>query len=660
MPLTDFELLSICEQEITRSRAAYDDVRAEQDSAIRQYYLRPNGKEREGYSSSQTSETRDAIEQMLPIVVDMFIQPESPVVFRPRSANDLAQAQQETALVNHVIYTQNDGAMLFVRWFKEALLLKNGYVKVFWDEKVNDRIEKYKGLTLEEYQRTLAELDERDEVIKVKERFDKKTLEPLYDCEIRVVNGDPQVKLMVCPSSRVLVTPEHNEVSLANARWCCHYELRTKSDLIVDGYSKSLVEDIPAMTAEDMDKLSERYIADASGVYGTANGDVSRDLVVVYEHYLRADRNGDGKAELLQVIIAGSATNGKVLSVQEVDFVPLIAVTPFVQPHEHYGLALADFTRSFQDTNTHILRQMLDNINLTNNPMLYVNTSAVKNPEALAKARLGGLLMGTQDAMPVTPVTVPFTAAQSFQVLQELNVRMERSTGLSEAATGLNAEVLSHSTNLVGAMTLNQAQLRARMVATTFAESGVKELVLRVRELVMKHMDGEEVVQVSGQDVPVAPRSWIRNRAAMVRIGLGSVQKAERVGVLQNLIALQEKVFAAQGTLDGPLLNHQNVYNALSEVAVLTGVQGQDRYFSNPQPFLEAKAMQPDEPQPIDTALELEAAKVTAKTQKDAADIELEREKIDLMRRELDLKERELALRATQRTSSVKEKFGVQ
>jgi len=657
--LTDNELLAICEQEITRSRAAYDDVRAEQAAAIRQYYLRPNGKEREGYSQSQTSETRDAIEQMLPIVVDMFIQPESPVVFKPRSAGDLAQAQQETALVNHVIYTQNEGAMLFVRWFKEALLLKNGYVKVFWDEKVNDRIEKYKGLTLEEYQRTLAELDERDEVVKVKERFDKKTLEPLFDCEIRVVNGDPQVKLMVCPSSRVLVTPEHNDVSLANARWCCHYELRTKSDLIVDGYSKSLVEDIPAMTAEDMDKLSERYIADAGGVYGTANGDVSRDLVVVYEHYMRADRNGDGKAELLQIIIAGSATNGKVLSVQEVDFVPIIAATPFVQPHEHYGLALADLTRSFQDTNTHILRQMLDNINLTNNPMLYVNTAAVKNPEALAKARLGGLLLGTQDTMPVTPVTVPFTAAQSFQVLQELNLRMERSTGLSEAATGLNAEALAQSTNLVGAMALSQAQMRARMVATTFAESGVKELVLRVRELVMKHMEGEEVVQVSGQDIPVSPRSWIRNRAAQVRIGLGSVQKAERVGILQNLIALQEKVFAAQGSLDGPLLNHQNVYNVLSEVASLTGTQGQDRYFSNPQPFLEAKAQQPDEPQPIDTALELEAAKVTAKTQKDAADIELEREKIDLMRRELDLKEKELALKAVQRPSSVKEKFGI-
>ncbi len=645
MKLTEDNILAICEQELTRSRAAHEDVRADQSAAIRQYYLRPNGKEREGYSQSQTSETRDAIEQMLPIVVDMFIQPESPVVLRPRSSADLAQAQQETTLVNEVIYTRNNGAMLFLRWFKEALLLKNGYVKVYWDEKTDDRIEKYKNLTEEEYQRTLAELEERDEVIKVKQNFDEITGEVTYDCEIRVVDGDPQVKVVNCPSSRVLVSADHNEVSLANARWCCHYELRTRSDLLVDGYSKKLVESIPPSTPEDLDVIGERHIADANGVYGNATGDPSRDLIVVYEHYLRADRNGDGKAELLQVVIAGSASNGTVLSIEEVDFVPIIAATPFMQPHEHYGFSLADITRSFQDTNTHILRQMLDNINLTNNPMTYVNTNSVRNPEAIAKARIGGIILGTSDVNPVQAIQIPFTANQSFSVLQEMQARMERATGLSEAATGLNAEALAQSTNLVGAMTLNQAQMRARMIATTFAESGVKELVLRVRELIMKHMDNEEVIQISGKDVPMAPRSWVRNRAAMVRIGLGSVQKAERIGVLQNIIALQKDVFAAQGTLDGPLLNHQNVYNTLNEVADLTGAQGVDRYFTNPQAFLQQQAMQPEEQQPIDTALELEAAKVTASVQKDAAQIEIEREKLELEKRKLKLKEREMALK---------------
>lgn len=646
MGLSNEQILTLCEHEFVRGRNGATDIRSEQSKALDQYYLRPNGKERKGYSTVQTSETRDAIEQMLPIVMDMYLQPESAVVFKPRAADDMQQAQQETALVNNVIFTKNNGALTFMRWFKDALLLKNGYVKVFWDDNVDDRIEKYKDLTSEEYTKIAAEMDERDEFIKIEELVDPETLEVTYNCEIRVVNGDPYTRIQNVPASRVVVAAEHNEVSLATANYCCHYEVRTKSDLITDGYSKQKVKDIPHATREDMEDIDIDYVSESQLDLAQTSGDWSRELVMVFEHYIRADKNGDGKAELLQVIAAGGVNAATVLSVEEVDFVPIISVTPFVLPHAHYGLSLADFTTQYQDTNTHILRQVMDNLNLTNNPMMYVNTNSVQNPEAVAKARLGGTVFGKTDGVPITPVSVPFTAAQSYTVLQDMSERWEKATGLNDAAVGLNAEALSQSTNLVGAMVLNQSQMRARMIASIMAETGVKELVLRVRELVMKHMDNEEIVEISGNYVPVNPRSWIRNRAAHVRIGLGTVQKAERVGTLQNIISLQKEVFAAQQGLNGPLLTHQNVYNVLKEVESLAGQQGVDRYFSNPEPFLQQQAAHPKEPQPIDTALELEAAKVAINAQKGAADVEIKREELEIKRGELDVKRAELGMKA--------------
>lgn len=657
MALTEQTILSLCEQEFRRGRDALGDIRKEQQKALNQYFLRPNGKERAGYSHAQTSETRDAIEQMLPILLDMYLQPEPPVTFRPRSAEDMKQAQQETTLVNDVIFNKNDGAIFLSNWFKNALLVKNGYVKVYWDENVDDRIEKYKCLSQEELSLIMSKLDERDEVFELKEEITNNGIE--YSIKIRVVNGDPQIKIKPISTMRVVVAAEHDEVSLAEANYCCHYDIRTKSSLVTDGFKKDKVQSISAYSPDEDDEFNV-----TANLYQTSNnGDWSRDLVVVYEHYIRADKNGDGKAELLQVISAGSSTGGTILSIEEVDFVPIIAITPCVIPNSHFGMALADITAQYQDIATHIQRQILDNLNLTNNPQIAVNKGALANPEALAKQRLGGVILTNGDPnLAVSSFSVPFMADKSYLVLQDLKARVEASTGLSEAATGLNADALAQSTNLVGAMALGQAQLRARMIATVMAQTGFRELVLRVRELVKKHMEKEEIIEVSGEYLPVDPRSWVRSRPTTVRIGLGAVQKAERMAALQNIMALQEKVFAAQQGLSGPLLTAGNVYNTLTEIAQMTGAQGNDRYFSNPQPFLEAQAQQGEEPQPVETALELEGAKLAITAQKDAAEIEIKNRELDIKEEELALKKAQLQMKAMEppKKNSIRDKYQLQ
>jgi hypothetical protein len=665
--ISESTIKAICESEFTRARDNLSDIRGERKKALEQYFLRPNGKERVGYSTAQTSETRDAVEAMLPIVLDMFLQPESPITFRPINAADTQQAMLETNAVNDVLHVYNNATLIFLKWFKDALLLKNGYVKVFWDDLTDDRIEKYQGITEDEYMRITAELGPRDEIIKVVEKLNEQTGEVLRDVKIRVSQGDPQVRIENIPPTRVVVSPEHNDICLTYANYVCHYEIKTKSDLVVDGYSKEVVRNIPTATRDDLEFVDERYIAGDSDEMqtGAGLGDWTRELVFVFEHYLRMDRNGDGKAELLKVTTAGGVSITTILDVEEVDFIPIIAITPFIVPHNHIGMGLADFTAQFQDANTHIQRQILDNLNLTNNPMLYVNTNSVKSIEAVAKARLGGVVAGTTDILPVQAIAVPFTARQSYEVLQDMRVQVERATGLSEAATGLNTEVLAQSTNLVGAMTLNQAQMRARMIATVMAETGVRELVLRIRELIMKNVEGELMVNMGGKYLPLSPRSWIKNRATMLRIGLGSVQKAERIAALQTIMTTQEKIFAAQQTLDGPLLNHQNVYNALNELAALTGLKDEDRYFTNPEPYVRAMQAQQPEPQPIDTALELEAAKTAVQAQKNAAEIEIAKDKLELDKEALNIKKAELQLKAREfevraSKTSVKERFNVQ
>jgi hypothetical protein len=331
-----------------------------------------------------------------------------------------------------------------------------------------------------------------------------------------------------------------------------------------------------------------------------------------------------------------------VLSVEEVDCCPLVAWTPYIIPHSHAGLSQADMTMELQDASTHTLRQIMDNMNLANLPMIAVDKTRVSNPEAVAKARLGGVIATNGDPTgAVQSVGVPFVAKDSLVVMDQLERMGERRTGQSRESIGLDAEALAKSTNFVGAGVLNLTQLRAKLIATMFASTGYKELMLRVRELVMKNMDREDIIEIAGEWTPVDPRSWRKSRATQIRVGVGTVQKAERLNVLNMVIALQEKVFAAQQSLNGPLLTAKNVYNALSEVEQLAGHLGTDRYFSNPE---KPENQPPEQDNPVEDALQLEAAKLGVEAQNKASERELDAKKLQLEERKLDLEERKLVI----------------
>lgn len=645
--LSDDELRNICEQEFEAGTPG-EEVTKDRKLALRQYFLQPDGNEEDGLSKVQSSDVRDAIESAMPILMDMFLSSESPVVFRPNGANDLDQADQETVFCQHVLNTQNPGLLLIYRWFKDALLFKNGYIKVYWDAAVDEEREDYDGLTEDEYAHLLS--DESYEVIEAAvreaETQDPATGQPMpakvYDVAGKRKSDAGQVRIINIPADRVRISAGWPEVSPSKAPYTCHGpELRSKSDLLVDGYDPGLVESLPTYQGgyDDTDDLNMSRRRDEQGLPVT--GDVSRDMVEVFEHYIRADRNGDGIAELLQVVTAGRSS-GTVLSITEVDANPILSACGYVLPHSHYGMSLAEIVSETQKVKTAILRQTLNNLYLSNLPGLEVDVNRVNNPEALAGPRVGMMLFKNGAEPVTTPVAVPFMAAQSLTVLQTVDEMAERKTGLSPESTGLDATSLAEATNMVGAMTLNQAQLRMKLLVSMLVETGVRPLMLRIRELVMKHMTREEMVLLGGKWASVNPREWREKRNTQLRIGLGTVQKQERVGVLQQVLALQQSIVQQQQGINGPFVQPQNIYNTLSEMERLTGHMGTDRYFSNPANW------NPPPPQEdiASEALQIEEAKMTVDANNKAAEIELKARELRIKERQVEIQEAELGIKA--------------
>lgn len=119
------------------------------------YYLGDMSKDmptQDGRSKAVSTDVADTIEGLLPWVMDIFAGSDEVVRFEPVGPEDEEAAQQETDYVNHVFMQQNPGWMTLYTFFKDALLQKNGFVKVWWEETEQEQRETYFDISEEQYQ----------------------------------------------------------------------------------------------------------------------------------------------------------------------------------------------------------------------------------------------------------------------------------------------------------------------------------------------------------------------------------------------------------------------------------------------------------------------------------------------------------------------------
>src|SRR6185437_17116178 len=76
----------------------------------------------DGRSAAVSSDVQDVIEGVLPIILDVFVAGEHVVEFKPTGADDEEQAKQETDVINHVFFQENDGFLTLYTAFKDALM----------------------------------------------------------------------------------------------------------------------------------------------------------------------------------------------------------------------------------------------------------------------------------------------------------------------------------------------------------------------------------------------------------------------------------------------------------------------------------------------------------------------------------------------------------
>ena len=135
MKLQDVELVARIEQEESLAYGVNDSQLSNERAEAIDYYLgEPFGNEVEGRSQVVSYDVQDTIESALPQLLKVFVAGDKVVTFDPKGPEDQEAADQETDYINHVVMEKNEGFKVFYVWFKDALLSKNGYVKVYSEE----------------------------------------------------------------------------------------------------------------------------------------------------------------------------------------------------------------------------------------------------------------------------------------------------------------------------------------------------------------------------------------------------------------------------------------------------------------------------------------------------------------------------------------------
>ena len=643
------EILSILAKEIHNSSGYIGgEIVARRKKSLEYYLGNPLGNEQEGRSQVVSNDVMDTVESLMPSLMKIFTSGDNVFSCEGVGPEDEEMARQASDYLNHVFLKDNNGFTALYTAFKDALIQKNGILKVYWDDSSKTEREEYTRLTDDEF----TDLVEDSEVSvthhsEYKEsitddrgkEIDKVTL---HDVVIHRTKLYGRVRIDPVPPEEFLIERRCKDIDSAN--FVAHRVNKTKTELIEMGYHPDVVYSLPTGDGETYseDKFVRHQNIDFGR--GESTGDKSTDMVLIHECYIRMDADGDGKAELLKVCVAGDGK--KLLDATEVDTIPFISMTPVIMPHRFHGRSIAELVEDIQLIKSTVMRQMLDNMYLTNNNRVAIQDGQVAMDDLLTN-RPGGIVRTKQPPQNVMmPIQAQPITEQASGMLSYLDSVKESRTGVSKTSQGLNADSLNNKTATGMNQVLTQSQMRMELIARIFAETGVKDLALKMFELVCKYQQKEKIVRIRGKYIPMRPYEWKDRVNVTIHVGLGTGSKEQQLILINAILERQMQAINLQQNVYGPMVNLRNIYNSLKKLVENAGLNSIEPFFMDPD--VGASQMPQLPPKPPSEFEKVTLAQVQGENQRAQLKSQVEEKRIEAgMRQELlefELKIKELEL----------------
>lgn len=587
-------------------------------NALNAYFARPLGNEIDDRSQIVMPELRDTVEWIMPTLMEIFVGSGKPVQFDPQSPEDEDQAEIETEVVNHVFMRQNDGFFILHDFFKDALLLRNGYISSYWLKKRKTSVESYTGLGETELTMLMQDAEQKDEDVEVLEQRENQTIvmgpqgpqqTTTFDVKLRRTRDVGRVQIDCVPPEEMRVSPQARN-GLEGCPFVEHECKKTRSELKQMGCDPDIVDSIEIATPDwlDLISLARDEVTDQlseEDPTDPASQDVSLRTV-----FMRIDYDGDGIAELRRIMVGGD----KILDNDEVEELSFTSCSAIRMPHRHVGISYYDLLYDLQVIKTTLFRQALDNLYLTNNQGYAVDWTKVNMGDLLVSRP--GRIVRTEGAPEgaIMPLMTPSNMmSQIVPALEYCDLQREMRTGIGKDTMGVDADALQDVTKGGQLASMAAAAKKVQLVARLLAE-GVKDTFQKVHNLLRRHQDQAMTMQLTGgRWVSVNPAEWSERTELLINVGLGSGTREE---ARQNIMLLgqAQKELAPFGMV-GP----QQAFNTFRKVCHLLGFENPSEFAMDPdspqfQQAMQQRAQQPQDPRIASAQIKAQADQQIAQT----------------------------------------------
>jgi len=643
--------------DFVESEIAEDRIQAQ-----RYYEGECNLEAEEGRSRVVSTKVRDTIRQIKPSLLRVFLSNENYVQFVPTSPQEVAAAETATKYV-HSQFTEKNGYRVLTDVFHDALLKKTGIVKVYWDTSRESETYEYSNLTEQEFM--LLAQDQDVDVIEHSMTYEvqigpdgMENQVAAHDAKIVRYKTIGELRVDSVPPEEFFI--DRNARSIDEFYVCGHRTEMRAGDLIAMGYDPDVITALGGIS--DHDTMAEAEDFERRGYEQEEDEDIrdpSMRLVAVTECYMRMDIEGIGIPQLYKITMGGGEY--QLLDYEQCSHVPFAVFESDPEPHTFFGRSIADLIIDDQDASTSILRGILDNIAMVNNPRLSMVEGQV-NIDDLLNNEIGGIVrMKAPNA--VQEMTVPFAAGQTLGAMQYYDQLVEAKTGISRASTGLDPDALTAQTATAARLTASAAAGQIEVIARNLAEGGMTRMFKLMLKLLAENSPEEQMMRISGEMfAPINPQSWNTSMSISVNVGLGTGKEDERLAAMQQTLQTQMQIYQSYGAQNG-IVTLTNIRNTLADMLAITGVRNSDRYYAPMNPQIEQQLMmaaqqraaqqqqmQQDPNQVLAQAqIQAETIRAQAKAQSDLAKIQLDAQKaLAADDRERDKMDQDLLIKAAE------------
>ena len=621
------------------SDATISDAQDVRSDLFDRYMGEKYGDEKKGKSQFVSTDVFDAIEAVHPDIMDVFTSAEDIAEFDPVGMEDEEAAKQETTAVSHMFWQKNKGFEILTTWTKEALMQQISYVRFGWEDHERVSIEEYADLTADELLAVLQQIKGDVEVLEQEIDEEAQTT----SVKLRITSENKKYVIECIPQEEMFVSQRWGKLSLEGVPCCGHRREMERGELVAMGFSEESID----AANDDTDEFQTASRHDTEDLFEgePEEGEGATKKVTVYEAYLREDRDEDGKAELLKVWAIGDGStilkweDGSE-AIEEVSHVPFACLTPLVVPHRHVGRSVAELVDDIAQVKTVLLRTTLDNVYATQygrpvvNPQLVDDDTYndIANPAHGAPIRYQGDQLAFYAPPSIAGTTLPMVEA--FDSLKETR------TGATRYNQGLDAESLNKTASGISQI-MNASQKKTKLIARTFAETGIRDLFLGIHRDLRAGPMKEITMKLRGKWVSVNPRTWKDRTDMTVNIGMGKGDRDEKRQGLMLISQAQEKLMAAGSRM----VNEANLFATAERMAETYGFESVEPFFNDPR-TLPPEQPQPQQPDPSVMLASAQIQNMNAETQRRAADDQakhqLEARKLELQAQELELKRSEM------------------